>query len=253
MKSIFLTEKDKEDMKADFAKAVDSARLADGTFSYRKTFDSRDAMEEEKAHIIYTANAFLKMDFLVQKYDSEVAWHATVSRMDDKTWLIHDVLVYDQIVTGSTVNTDDEGYLNFLKGLSEEQANMMFFHGHSHVNMDVLPSSTDMDHRQKLLATAKQDGYWIFQIWNKSGRISTSIYDLKNNILYDKKDVTLDVMYDDGMMNTSFLLDADSKVHKKTYVPPQNNVSKFPVAKPQKRRKMRNRSRSSTIVTTTIS
>lgn len=237
MKSIFLTEKDKEDMKAEFAKALEKARLTDGAFTFRKTFSGHDATDDEKAHIYYTSNAFLKMDFLVQKYSSEVGWHATVSKMDDKTWLVHDVFVYDQVVTGATVNTDDEGYLKFLASLTEEQANSMFFHGHSHVNMGVFPSSTDMEHRQKLLSTAKADGFWIFQIWNKSGNISTSIYDLKNNILYDTKDVVLDVMYSDGTLNSLFMLDADDKVHKKVYSTAQSNVPKLPAVKPQKKKK----------------
>lgn len=225
MKPITITEADKEKMRQEFLKELETARLSDGHFTFTRSFASRDALPEERATILYSAEAYIKMLLLVQKFDSEVGWHALVRKTSDRTWLIYDVLVYDQEVTGATVNTVYEGensYPMFLQHLTQDQADHMFFHGHSHVNMAVFPSSTDMTHRANLMKASDPDKAWIFQIWNKKGEISSAIYDIPNNVMYETKDIDLSVVFDYGgtdntYTNTSFIQAAQARVKKTVF------------------------------------
>jgi len=213
MKPITITEADKEQIRADFMKALETVRLADGSFTFTRSFASKEAKEEERAHLYYTPEAYLKMLMLLKSFETEIGWHGLIRQLDERSWLVYDILVYDQEVTGSTVNTDYEGYGKFLIDLTEEQANHMFFHGHSHVNMGVYPSSVDINHRTELMAASDPDKTWIFQIWNKRGECSTAIYDIPNNIMYETKDVDMAVLFDEGTStNTTFIAAAKEKV-----------------------------------------
>ena len=238
MKPINITEQDKEQIRLDFMKALETARLNDGSFSFTRSFASRDAKPEERAILSYSAEAYLKMLLLVQKFDTEIGWHGLIRKIGDRHWYAYDVLVYDQMVTGATVNTDQEGYVRFLAGLTEEQSQDMFFHGHSHVNMAVFPSSTDMNHRDGLVNTADPDKTWIFQIWNKKGEISTAIYDIPNNILYETKDIDLNVAFEFGGTTGTFTSDsfvADARACVKKVFQPATAVAV--AAKPVKKEK----------------
>ena len=229
MKPITITQSDKDQMRADFEKALETLRLTDGSFTFTRSFTAKEPKPEDRPMICYTPDAYLKMQLLVSHFDSEVGWHGLVKRLEENVWLVYDVLVYDQIVTGATVNTDQEGYVEFLKNLTDEQANNMFFHGHSHVNMGVFASTVDMEHRKGLVEAAEPDGFWIFQIWNKKNEISTALYDLKNNLLYDTKDIDLCILFEDGSTNLSFNADADKHVRKVFTAPAdQKKVTPFP-------------------------
>lgn len=236
MKPIRITQADIDKIRSDFEESLKNIRLSNGSFSFTRSFTNREAKPEEKAYIYYTSDAYTKMKSLVTHYDSEVGWHGLVRKIDDKTWLVYDVLVYPQDVTGATVNTDQDEYVKFLQELSDEQAQNMFFHGHSHVNMSTFASSVDMDHRDRIVKCAKEDGFWIFQIWNKRGEISSVIYDLGANILYDTKDIELGVLFEQGTLG-SFIADADSKVRKKTYstLPSTQKTQGTPYEPPKKK------------------
>ena len=218
MKNIRITEEDKAKLIADFTSALEQARMTDGKINIIKNFGSVKAEGEDRPLIVYTADAYLKMDLLVRKFDSEVAWHGLVKRAENNVFLVYDVVMFDQIVTGVTVNTDQDAYTRFLEKLPMETANNMLFHGHSHVNMGVTPSAVDMTHRDQILQTAKEDGFWLFQIWNKKGDISTALYDMAANRYYDDNDVDLQIMFQDKSTSSEFLTEAVSHVKKNSQV-----------------------------------
>lgn len=153
----------------------------------------------EKAILRFTATAYVKMQYLLAKFDSEVAWHGTVERTseDKSEFLITDILLYPQTVTGTTVNTDQAEYENWLFNLDDDTFNHMRFQGHSHVNMGVTPSGTDLNHQEMLLTQVTDDDYYIFAIWNKKNARTIMIYDKKRNLYFDSKDVEVEIR-DDG-------------------------------------------------------
>jgi hypothetical protein len=163
--------------------------MQDGTFSF--TYKYNSANEDEKAYIYYTPEAFTKTLALITAYDSEVAWHCLARRLDDgpNMFEIYDVLVYKQHVTGSTVNTDQNEYVDFLGQLSDDEIINMRAQCHSHVNMATSPSPTDLEHQRKMIEMYGHDGFYIFQIWNKRLDTHSYIYDLENNVFFEDKDV----------------------------------------------------------------
>ena len=60
------------------------------------------------------------------------------------------------------------------------------------------------------------DGFYIFMIWNKRLESNNRIYDLKKNIYFEDKDISVDVMFD-GEDLDEFVREAKSWVKKKTY------------------------------------
>lgn len=188
MKPIFLTNEAKDKIRQEFEKKLLNG-MHDGTFSF--TYNCNSSNEGEKAYIYYTPEAFTKTLALITAYDSEVAWHCLARRLDDgpNMFEIYDVLVYKQHVTGSTVNTDQNEYVEFLGQLSDDEIINMRGQCHSHVNMGTGPSTVDLDHQRKMVEMYGHDGFYIFQIWNKKLETHSYIYDLENNVYYEDKDI----------------------------------------------------------------
>ena len=143
-----------------------------------------------KTKLYFDINAYQKMRYIVNNCDKEVAWHGTVERVEDG-FKVTDILLYPQLVTGATVDTDEKEYTNWLTGLGDDVFNSLRFHGHSHVRMATSPSATDEDNRKEFISKIGNDGFYIFFITNKAGDFSVRIYDARANAVYDKEDVTV--------------------------------------------------------------
>lgn len=195
----------------EFAAAVKNMKMTDGNVSYTKTFKWKG---EDRATLVFTERAYSKMMALVNGFSTEVAWHGTCRRDDEDSskFIIDDILIYPQVVTGATVNTDQGPYQTWLYQLEDGVFNNLRMHGHSHVNFSTSPSKTDLDHQAKILSQLEDDMFYVFIIWNQKGEHTIKIYDLKNNTLYDDSDITVVV---EGYQ--SFLKDAEEMVKRHTY------------------------------------
>lgn len=152
-------------------------------------------LEEPKVYI--TAEAYVKLRKLVDDTTTEIGWYGTVTKMPgfESVFVIDDILVYPQTVTGATCVQDDDRVFEFELNLSTDQVNRKRFHGHSHVNMGVTPSGVDEQFYQDILTQV--DDYFIIMITNKSGAYYTRFYDMQNNILYTG--IPVQVMLDNGI------------------------------------------------------
>jgi hypothetical protein len=163
--------------------------------------------------------AFVKMIQLIQNFDTEVAWYGVVKRspVDDTRFLISDILVYPQIVTGGTAEADDdEGTWLYSDEVGDKFEDLRM-QGHSHVTMPTSPSSTDLRDQERVINQArKEDFFYIFMIWNKKFEVTCKIFDFKTNTLYEKDDVEI-CTSDEGVDMAAFLEDAKKKVKRKTY------------------------------------
>jgi len=213
-KPITLTDELIAKMQEEFAEHLRKTKLSDGKLTYTKSFSYDD--EDAKAKLMFTALAYLKMLSLVQHVSDEVAWHGFVERKADDLFLITDIVVYPQTVTGATVNTDQERYQRWIMEVDDEKFNNLRMQGHSHVNMACSPSPTDLNHQEQILQQLTGDSYYIFIIWNKRGDHNIKIYDFANNTLYEDKDIEVGVI-DEGFDLDDFLAEADENVQKKTY------------------------------------
>lgn len=196
-------------------------------------FKMDEMKDDRKVEVFFTPLAWAKMYSLVTTYSSEVEWHGIVERTGDERFLIKDILIFPHEVTGATVTSNQQEYEVWLNDLDDDTFNALRFHGHSHVNMGVFPSSVDMGYRKNVLnnfgtPVEGTDYFYIFLITNKRGELSGQVYDLKNNVLYTNDsshdEITIDVCYDDGDTYLSeFLSEARSVVKEaNTYQAPKS-------------------------------
>lgn len=208
-----------DECRSDFEKALQLTKLADGKLSFTKTFTIGD----RKAQVYFTELAWAKMTALVRDFDKEVAWHGVANRGEDESkdvYIISDIVVYPQTVSGATVEMDTEEYAKWLmENADDERFEHIHMQGHSHVNMAPNPSSVDLNHQEEILNMLGDDDFYIFMIWNKSLANNIKIYDLKKNVLFEDKDITYE--HEQGDID-EFIKRAKEMVKPKTYTPPAN-------------------------------
>lgn len=212
-KLIKMKEQDIEQLKEEFADALRKMKMSEGKVSYTKDFGSID----RKATLYYTEVAWLKQCMLINEFDKEVAWHGIAKRTEEENaFIIEDIIVYPQEVTGSTVNTDQEKYQTWLYQHPDEVFFNIRMQGHSHVNMTTSPSSVDTDLYKKFLDQLDDTMFYIFVIFNKKGDKTIKIYDLRENVLYETADVDLQII-DNEYGFGEFIKNAEEMVQTKTY------------------------------------
>ena len=206
---IVLTEEIKQKAKDEFADLLAGMKMSDGKISYSKSFKYENA----GAVLWLSPLAYRKTMALVTMFPDEVAWHGLTSRLEKNEFIIEDIFVYPQEVTGSTVTTDQERYTGWLYEFDDDVFATIRMQGHSHVNMGVSPSGVDNSHREKIISQLEPDMFYIFMIWNKSLSVHSLVYDMENNILYENSDIAVKLLSDDSM--DVFLADAMEKVQRK--------------------------------------
>lgn len=213
-KIIKMTQGGIEELCREFEATLRGIKLSDGKISFTKTFNNVD----RKATLYFTEVAFLKQLALVREFDKEVAWHGVAKRCPDQkdAYIISDILVYPQEVTGATVNTNQQEYQNWLMSRSDEIFNHIRMQGHSHVNMSTSPSSVDISLYDRILEQLDDDMFYIFLIWNKKNEKTIKIYDLQENILFETADITVKIL-DDEIGLEKFVSDAKNMVRDKVY------------------------------------
>lgn len=215
-KPIRLTEDLLQKIQEEFIAKVKTVKMFDGKLEYSREFKWEG--DDDRATVILSSVAFAKMNALIQQFSEEVAWHGVVHRdgQDPSIFYITDILVYPQVVTGTTVNTDQDAYQTWLYSFDDEVFNNIRMQGHSHVNMGVSPSGVDTSHQEKLLEQITDEDYYIFMIWNKRYDHFVRIFDLKNNTLYETEDVDV-IIGDDGVNLKEFIDASKGLVSHRTY------------------------------------
>lgn len=141
-----------------------------------------------KPKVHFSATAYQKIQMLIKNSGKELAWHGIVNREGDD-YYIEDVLVYPQSVTAVTVESDDDAYPMWTMSVSDEDFKRMRMQGHSHVNMPVSPSSVDEMYMDEMLTQVND--YYIFMIMNKRDNIWMELVDVKNNCIFETKDIEI--------------------------------------------------------------
>jgi len=130
----------------------------------------------EQPSVYITAEAWRKIQYVVASCDKEVAWMGFVDELETGDFLITEVFVPKQHVTGATVDIDAEdlGTKAFEFSKDGKDPSMIRYHGHSHVNMGVSPSGTDQNHIKEYLDDCD---WYIRSIHNKKGDMKMDIFD----------------------------------------------------------------------------
>lgn len=165
--------------------------------------DVKDILEEYmkeqetiEPEVYITTEAYVKMRTLVDKTTTELGWYGFVSKAPGLTniYIIEDIIVYPQKVTGATCEQDEDRLFEFEMSLTDEQINTRRFQGHSHVNMGVTPSGVDENFYQDLLSQVTD--YYIIMVTNKRNENHIRFYDMEHNIMYT--DLELKILLNDG-------------------------------------------------------
>ena len=205
-----------------FKKALTAGKFSDGEVTFTKKLGD---IKDRKAKVIYKEIAWLKQSALVEQWDKEVAWHGIAKRGEGDTYIIEDILVYPQEVTGVTVTTDQEEYETWLMNHDDDTFNNIRMQGHSHVNMPTSPSGVDTSLYERILQQLDDTMFYIFMIWNKRGEKTIKIYDMSKNIFFDTKDC--EVVIDEDIGIQSFLDSAQKLVKDKPAVTLYNNYAGY--------------------------
>lgn len=215
-KSIKVTPEELLQIRNDFEKMLREVKISDGKINFTKELGHI----QRRATLYFTELAWLKQSSLVREFDDEVAWHGIAKRgKNPDTYIIEDILVYPQEVTGATVTTDQKEYQTWLMNMEDEVFENIRMQGHSHVEMDVKPSSVDTSLYDRILEQLDDDMFYIFLIWNKRNDKTIKIYDLRENVLFDTSDITVKVLETaDGLC--SFMKNAKQRVKRRetTYI-----------------------------------
>lgn len=165
-----------------------------------KDYIKEDFKNVKKPTIIIEPHVYVAMMELVKQNDVECSWHCLVHRnLEDMVFTLYELLVFPQINSGAATATDDEEYERWMaKFLLDENFPIedLRMHGHSHVNMAVFSSSTDDAYQKDILTNIKDGDYYIFMILNKKMEIAIYLYDLNQQIMFDTKDINLQIRYD---------------------------------------------------------
>lgn len=218
-KYIRVTDEYIEQCKSELEHSLRNTRFSDGKISFMKTFDC----PKRNATVFFTAEAWAKMVMLLMSFNKEVAWHGVAERIGDEdydNYLISDILVYPQEVTGSTVDMDVEKYATWLQDHEDDDR---FYNirmqGHSHVNMAVSPSGTDIEHQEAILDQLLANSFYIFMIYNKRFEKNVKIYDMKKNVLFENSDVEVKIL-DSTDSFDAFIKEAKEMVKERVYTTP---------------------------------
>lgn len=223
-KPIKLTEQLKSNIISEFASSIESEKMFNGEINFKKKFEWED---DDRATIVFDVVAFVKMYALIQEFSDEVAWHGVAKRADEDSsvFIISDIMVYPQEVTGTTVNTDQVKYQTWLYEFDDDTFNNIRMQSHSHVNMSTSPSAVDLTHQEKILSQLSSDMFYIFMIWNKKMEHTAKIFDLKNNTLYENKDI--DVVIGNNNVDIKGFVDTSKKLVEKRYYQYNSNYSSY--------------------------
>ena len=147
--------------------------------------------------VYITTQAYTKMRMLVDKTTTEIGWYGIVNKVPGLTgvYVIEDIIVYPQKVTGATCEQLDNKMFEFEMSLTTDQVNHKRFHGHSHVNMGTTPSGVDEQFYHDILTQVTD--FFIITVTNKRNEYTTRFYDMEHNILFT--DVPISVIDDEGL------------------------------------------------------
>lgn len=214
MKPLIITETFKEQALNKFKEEL---RKYNGNGAFNFKFAADVAIPDEyktiRPKVYFTPVAYLKMNALISTCDKEIAWHGYVDVLAEHTYLIHDIVCYPQKVAGAAVDSDDDKYGAWLQSVPNDKIKSLRFQGHSHVNMGVSPSCTDVENWHNLSKLVRADGYYIFCIANKKGNIEFHLADKKLGVMFEPKEIDYAVVIGDDF-DTTLKVWADNTIEE---------------------------------------
>lgn len=130
--------------------------------------------------VFFTVSALAKVQYIVASCGTELAWLGLVDELENGDFLITDIYIPEQEVSSATAEIDAEAIAKLAYNHDIDSAKLRY-HGHSHVNMEVIPSSTDQHHIEDYL---EHFPFLIRTISNKKGEMRVDLFDKRSGFTY---------------------------------------------------------------------
>lgn len=138
----------------------------------------------EPPEVFFSLEAELTIRYLVQEVDVEIAWFGLVRHEEESNaYVVYKILIPEQEVTGTSVDISANAVANLVNNLLQagEDPSHLRYHGHSHVNMPVTPSSTDQEHIREYL---EHSDWFIREIRNKENKRRVDVFDKRLGVVF---------------------------------------------------------------------
>ena len=139
----------------------------------------------EAPAVYYSDEVWAAIRYLVDNVSTEVGWLGLVEKYKDTDdYLVTDLYVPKQEVHGAETDISAETLCDLAVQLEADgkESEKLIYWGHSHVNMDVGPSSQDESQIETFLENGCQ--LFIRGIYNKRGDAKVDIYDVEHNCIH---------------------------------------------------------------------
>lgn len=202
MERIKFSAEEVAEIKADIVKMIDECPNLLNFEISNKYIKEKCKLDKKTTRptLMIDSEAYAAMQELVKQSSVEISWHALVTREEDIFYL-YDVLVFPQINSPVSTTTDDEEFAEWQRSLIENvdfPIEHLRCHGHSHVNMGVYSSGIDDQYQSDILTKVKDDDFYLFLIMNKKNEMCALLYDFKENVLFETKDMDIEIVNNDG-------------------------------------------------------
>ena len=202
MKKLKVTHEDKTRILKDITEQINNAKTLTELENIKITKDKTYLTKIKKPSIYIKCDVLEKMFALVNESSTECQWHGLVQRNPkENAYWIYDVLVFPQINSAASTDSDEEKYTEWLMQLDDNTIKHLRMHGHSHVNMEVYSSTIDDTFQEEILSNIKDDDYYIFFVLNKKREICILLYDFIQNIIFETKDIELKLTNKKGVIS----------------------------------------------------
>lgn len=136
--------------------------------------------------VYITYQALTKMHQYTQNCDKEIGWLGSAVKNEDGSYLIEDMYLIKQKVTGATTELEEDAIIEFMNNIRKnegiEAMSKIRVWGHSHVNMEVFASSQDNETFKEYYSDCN---FFIRIIVNKKGKMKLDIADNETGLIYE--------------------------------------------------------------------
>lgn len=154
---------------------------------YSKTKATLPLVFVDEPTVFFAAAALAKVHHIVSTCTTEVAWFGLVDELDDGDFLITDIYIPEQEVSAAAADIDAAAIAQLVHRYNIDSYKLRY-HGHSHVNMSVEPSSTDQHHIEDYL---EHYDWFIRTISNKRGEMRVDLFDKRSGFTYQNIGYTI--------------------------------------------------------------
>lgn len=177
--------------------------------------------------IYSTPEAMQKMQAFTRICDNEIGWLGDVTPLGNMCYLITDVFLAEQTVSGATCNLTDNGlHLLYEERLmrNEDISNMKMW-GHSHASMAAFASGQDDTELKRFTESA--EGFFIRLIMNKKDEFHITFVDTDRQIQWT--DLPITIWTENVIDEAAIRAEIKEKVTVQTYVTTVNyGVNNYP-------------------------